>query len=304
LSEDELKWQVWVIDNIGELIATAPCLSSPMPKERIRKAISACVNQTVGGKITTFAKLLGKHHKTLIRWQTGEEIPQLHALLQICHFLRISLLDFLTREVIAIDSNWIATQNQNQRQRKLEAHTRQPLDLERLRQALLAALKQEPPPTLTEVIRRLGYTGKGTFHKYFPDFCNQIKAQYTDYQKAKLEQKRLFILSVLESNEFPPLSMKEVARRIGANDAALHMQFPSLSHAISARYLQYRKMVRVQKEEQLRTEIREIALALHAQGINPHSGNVGNFLTSPIVLRNQVGNAALREVRRELGYDK
>lgn len=304
LSKAELDWQLVVVENVGELIATTPHLLFPLPRARIKEAISSCIDQTVGGKATTFAQLFKIFHKTVISWQTGEEIPKMNALLQIIYWLEIPLIDFLTKEDIAINSNRIATQLESKKQRRRENYQKQPLNLKRIQQTLLAALEEKPPPALTKVIKKLGYTGSGTFYKYFRDLCHRIVARHTNYRKVKQEERKLFLVSVLEGNEIPPPSMKEVARRIGAIDSSLHIEFPSLSQAISARYMEYRKMVRVQKEEQLRTSVREIALALHAQGINPHSQAVGKFLSSPRILRNQVANTALHEIRRELGYNK
>ena len=305
LSKDEFDRQLWVIDQIGELIATAPHLSSYPSREKIKKALSAYINQSTGVSVSAFAHyLLGKSTTTLNSFYTGKSIPQLNILLQICYCLGVSLLDFLIREAGVIDFDWIATQLRDNRQRQRQDYHRQSFDSDRSCQALKAALNEYPPPTLQEVARRLKARRMQTVKEHFPDLCHHIVERHSDYRKAKRSEWQQHLLSVLSGNEYPSPSMAEVGRRIGVHDETLRNYFPSLCQAISARYLSHRKAASTERQKQLTRQIRQIAFELHDKGVNPNGRSLGKILNKPGVMRREEAVAALREVRRELGYEK
>jgi hypothetical protein len=303
LTEDELKWQIWVIQNVGELIAAVPRLSSYPSRERISKAISIYATQLTEGNITAFARLVGKKIATLHPWHTGKSIPQLIALLQICFCIRTSLLNFLIGDVVTIDSDEAVRQINDKQQQKSKKVYKQPLELEQLQKALTLSLTEYPPPPLAEMTRRLGCS-RDILQWNFPILSRKVVERYVDYRKAKLEDKRSILLSVLESEENPPISVREVARRIGVSDSYIRIYFPDLCHLISKRYIEYHKNKSQKTIEKLCQEVRQVALELDAQGVNPHSGNVGKHLLKPGILRHKDVASALQEVRCKLGYKK
>src|SRR5919202_49884 len=225
LPEDELKWQIWVIQNVGELIAAAPHLSSSPPREQISKAISIHATQLTEGNITAFARLVGKKIATLHPWHRGKTIPQLIALLQICFCIKTSLLNFLTEDVVSIDSDEVVRQINDKQQQKSKKVYKQPLKLEQLQKALALSLTEYPPPPLAEMTRRLGCS-RDILQGNFPILSRKVVERYADYRKAKLEDRRSILLSVVESDEEPSLSVAEVARRIGVSDSSLRIYFP------------------------------------------------------------------------------
>jgi hypothetical protein len=100
LSKEELKWQSWIAENIGGLIAAAPHFSSPLSKENVAQVIRTATDIVTKGNIAAFAGLLGIPKNTLWMWHTGKALPQLNVLLRICYRLEISLVDFLTPEKV------------------------------------------------------------------------------------------------------------------------------------------------------------------------------------------------------------
>jgi hypothetical protein len=99
-SKEELKWQSWIAENIGGLIAAAPHFSSPLSKENVAQVIRTATDIVTKGNIAAFAGLLGIPKNTLWMWHTGKALPQLNVLLRICYRLEISLVDFLTPEKV------------------------------------------------------------------------------------------------------------------------------------------------------------------------------------------------------------
>lgn len=107
LSLDELKKQIWISDVIGELLALAPGLSSPVLKESIAKSLRTCVDILTEGNVAALARLLGIPKNTLWGWHNGKFLPLFDDLLKICHSLGISLSDFLTKESITLNSSHV-----------------------------------------------------------------------------------------------------------------------------------------------------------------------------------------------------
>lgn len=304
LLEDELQWQLHVIDQLGKLIASAPLLSSDPPRERVTKNIRACVNQVTQKNLSELARLLRKSPRHIQTWYTGKHIPQLNTLLLFCDCLEISLVDLLAKEIWASDSDTSPISLQGKRPQHPQFSIYMPSNYEEIKQGLAVALYEEPPQSVKQVIKRLGVSDGGNFYYHFSDLCCVIASRYTKYKKAQfLEERRLALERVFKENECPPPSLQEVARRFKYNPTTLQRNFPDLCHAISARYSSYRQAARRERIKQLCQDVRQAAIQLHARGVNPHSVNVGKLLTQSGAMRQREAQASLREVRRELAYE-
>lgn len=315
LSAEELEWQLWAVENTGELIAAAPNLSSPIPRVRIKEVISAYVNHVSGGNISNFARLVRQPPSVLHRWFIGKTAPSLSKVLQICYWLKTSPFIFLTEEVVGIDSSRLITVGQHQPQHhhqrlNLDVVPDQPqyqykrLDIEKAQAILQAALLESPPPSMKEVALRLEVT-KLTLRHHFLDLYSAISSRHNEYEKNKrLQEIQIFLEAVLESEEYPPPSMQEVARRFNCGSKHLRKHFPDKCRAISKRYLEYKKACGMKRREMLRQEIWQIGCHLHAQGVELTNSNVSQLLRQPKKMLNHEVIAALSEVRLLLSYTK
>jgi hypothetical protein len=244
-TEDELQWQTWVTNSIGELVATAPSLSEPPRKESIAHAVSVYVEQMMGGKHRTLSRELGLHMERVGCWLQGENVPQLEWLLRMCHRFGTSPLYFLTEESIVVDPT------------KMNAPMRQ-------------------DPSLTR--------------KRAPRLC------YVESAQAALE-------AVLASEEYPPPSLRQVTIRLGYCDSNLKQQFPELCRSISARYLAYRTAHAKEYRQQIRDEVRQAVLKVHAQGMYPNGNRVASLLRTPGTIRHPEALATYHQTLRELGWE-
>ncbi len=306
LTQDELRWFSWAVDTVVELIAAAPHMPSPLSREKVAAAISTCVNQITLGNASAFGNILQVDGETVRVWLKGKKLPQLNSLLRVCYCCRTSLLNFMTQEVIVADivrkTKCFDRQLQSS---KTNPRTESQFNLEQVRHALQAALNEYPPPSLKEVVRRHGYRSYTTLYKYFPDICRAISAQHADYQKAiSLEKMQRALLSVLESNEYPPLSMKKVAQRLAINQHKLYKHFPKLCRAISEQYATHRSAGHLELIARHCQEVRQIAIELDAKQINPTASRVAKFLTKPRIMLNKNVLQALHQVRCEMGWEK
>jgi len=158
-------------------------------------------------------------------------------------------------------------------------------------------------PDLHRFIVSLGYHER-SLNDNFPDLGFALKARYSDYRKASI---LAWMQPVLKAalHEYPPPPLTEVTRRFGQKSTiTAYKFFPNLCHEISANYIKYQKDCALEKREQLCQEIRTVALKLHAEGREPKQSRVKLLLAQPGSIINTYARDALREVRRELGYEK
>jgi transcriptional regulator with XRE-family HTH domain len=282
-------------------------LAFPPPKEKVAKTLSAYANALNKGNLAAFARLLGIGYRQVVRLCQGNNIPQLDTLLQICDCLGTSLLGFLTEEVITTNFDMLTSQQPNQQQLKKQKRVTghgKICDSEQVQRVLQAALSEFPPRSLTAIAKSLGYKGCSSLFYHCSDLCHQISAQYAEYQKAgKLEEIQHALEAVLESQEYPPPPLHEVAKRLGISVPALNRHCPELCNAIAARRASYRQQCQMKRVQKLRQEVRQVAFKLNAEGIEPTASRISLHLTKPGAILQKEAVAAVLEVRRELGWE-
>jgi len=106
---------------------------------------------------------------------------------------------------------------------------------------------------------------------------------------------------ILVSEEQPPPSLCEVARRLDRQVSVLAVRFPDLCHAISARYMAYRTVRSKERIQQVCVEVRQAVLAVHAQGVYPSLTRVAGLLRAPRLIQIPEAQATWRETLQELG---
>jgi len=212
-------------------------------------------------------------------------------------------VDFLTRKTVVANSGRLATRLEDKRKSRPQTKkTSRQLDIDRARTIIQTALKEFSPPTLIEVRERIGVSSNAPLKRHFSDLYNAILSRYIDSKKAKsLEEIRLCLEVALESNKYPPPSLLEVTKSLKHSKINIYRNFPELCRAISAKYLSYRQTTAREQRERNCQEVREAVIKLHAQGVKPTATNVGKLLTKPGILMTKEAQAALREVRYELG---
>jgi transcriptional regulator with XRE-family HTH domain len=114
-------------------------------------------------------------------------------------------------------------------------------------------------------------------------------------------QVRDALLAILASDEEPPLTMQEVAKRLGFDRRTISRHFPDLCSAISAKRLDHNKACRLKSIEKLCNDVRQIVLSLNTQGVYPTEARVCELMTNPGCFRYKQVRAAFYQARREFG---
>lgn len=189
LSEQELAWQTWVGKAAGALLAVRESLGLPA-RDRLTRAIVACVEQVAQGKKYTFAEILGVDPVKIHSWYAGRSIPVFAELLRLCYRLGIFPLALLTAGEVVIDIDGITPASEPWwLSKKLRPPPRR-CDVQILRQELEAILGEQegPPPSLQEAARRLRYNVQA-MRRQCPELCDQIVARYAEYLQARKQQR-------------------------------------------------------------------------------------------------------------------
>lgn len=104
---------------------------------------------------------------------------------------------------------------------------------------LYLALEEIPPPPLQLVAEKLGYKIAGSIKYRCPQLSKQLIKKRSEYFKElgkKLEESLKKAL-----NDFPPLPLETIAKKLGYKRAScLRYRFPELCRAISTRFKEYK----------------------------------------------------------------
>ncbi len=301
LPDNELYWQIYVVECIGDLIAAAPRLSSPVTRERIATAIDASIWKITNGNIYAFNRFSSISPTLLRSWIRGKAIPTLGKLLRITYSLEIPLLEFLLKDIDELTGNIQFTPQKIKNKSHQRIYKR--VNKEQLRKALEEIIEQEPPLSLTEVTKYVGYTAQ-TLRSHFPQLCLQIKERYALHKKDyHLKEIEAALKAALKQE--PPPSVSSISKVVGyKNPGYLYQLLPELCKEIARRYKEYKKAGGVKKIENLCQEVQKVAHELHREGKKPTEPRVAARLTHPIAMCNRKARSSLSEIRRELGYEE
>src|SRR6266496_2537706 len=242
---DEFEREMWNATAIGKLLEVASRLSSTLQKEDLALAVDSLINRMPIKKVVFLTRLLErKSVQTVALWQKGLEIPRMNTLLQMCHLLDISLEQLFLRES---DGELITISEEHKKfNRELNpVHTRTPRDPEELRRALetVLASDEKPFPSIKEVAQRLGYCSKSSLYQRCPELAHALAAKHQKYRKSHPTEKmnsdelRHALERILSSNEEPPPSIQEVAKRLGYKGVTpLYARCPELAREIAVKY--------------------------------------------------------------------
>lgn len=175
---------------------------------------------------------------------------------------------------------------------------------EEIKRALRAALKEQPPPSLQRVLRRLGCKDTGYYYyTNYIDLCFAVANRYRNYRNKPFDKGRDQKRLRAALKEDPPPSFSEIARRLGHNREFVRQKFPELSKALTSRYMHHTKVLRKEKAERLRHAIRDAVKQLIASGLNASERRVKKLAKQHLANlgRDILFKQALREVKAELG---
>jgi len=210
---------------IGKLLAITPQLDQPS-NDVMWANLKACVQDLAGGNLTLFTRAAGMGVAATVFWLQGRKRPSLNSISRVCTRFGIPLFRFLTEMLSSGDPDW-----EHARQIVLAHQTRprpafiisqnrphQSLSNEQINSALLAALREQPLPTISQIAARIGVLPT-TIYDRFPDFPEAIAA----VRNAQLEA----ALTVALRQPLPP-TVREFEKQHNTTRGTLRDRFPGL----------------------------------------------------------------------------
>ncbi|MBU7587308.1 MAG: TniQ family protein [Nostoc sp. TH1S01] len=300
-----LQPEIWIVKTLGDLIAQAPEFPCPPQRETIKTILRAYVYQYTPGNVSAFGRWLGLSRYEILHWYSGVAIPNLDNLLKICYALSTNLVDFLQLKILPLTLKGLVYLPAP-KQKKLSPQpalvtSNSSSKCERVIQAMQLAQQEEPPPSLTQLAVRLGFKTPSSLTACSKSLSASLATRYTEYQQ---QLRFLHIRNILElalfSDEYPPPSLRKIAKRTGIGLATFYHYCPMVCHAISLRYKDYRKFVHKLTIEQGCREVSQLAPVLHAQGITPTAKNLRKFMHHPSSLWQAEVIDVLRQIRLDL----
>lgn len=186
----DLEFQTWKAKSVGELLAAVPYLGEEPRKEKIALALSSCAAQVTSGNMAAFGRLIRKQKNVLWGWDKGGLRIPIDDLLNLCHRIQITPLEFLTADEVVVDPAVAAVAGHGE-SRPVSRRPRcaKPYDEEKTRRQLELILVAEPPISMREASRRIGHSGRWLY-MCFPELCRAISARHAAYQKEACEKER------------------------------------------------------------------------------------------------------------------
>ena len=113
-------------------------------------------------------------------------------------------------------------------------------------------------------------------------------------------QKCLDVMQAILDGREKPVSIRQLAKRLGYGDRTLAYNFPHECALIIKRAQEYRQKQQEQRRYQICVKVRQTVMTLHAQGIFPSRSKVGAMLPAGWIRRPEA-RMTWDEVLRELG---
>ncbi len=191
-TDDDLAWSLWIGTTVGELLAAGPAVPSPPTRENLTQSIASCMSQLTGGDRAAFSQLFQVGEHAVRNWQSGKRLPRLSLILEMCHSLGASLLDFLSGACVVSDRkvmDRLLRRNDGTHQRLSSPRRGQRIKAIEVERALQIALQENPPPSMRQVIKRLNHSAF-TIYRHFPKLCHEISERFADYRKIRSAVRR------------------------------------------------------------------------------------------------------------------
>jgi AraC-like DNA-binding protein len=249
--------QYWLATAIGDLLALLPKAEQSDLRDIVSANFTRFIKDAARGSLHIFGQLAGTRFQSLQNRMAGQRLMRPDLLFRICTRLRLP-----PSEVFRRDPTWeIPKEIVNA---GIAAGRRGVWrgDPEKMRSALLEALKENPPPSLNEVARRFKYRTSGPLQRLDAEKCKQIQLRYRAHRQAcqsswtfhEKEHTQQEIENILKDSlaRDRPIPVARIAAELGyESQSRLRECFSELCYAITRKETQSRD----KRREQMRAAL-------------------------------------------------
>ena len=131
---------------------------------------------------------------------------------------------------------------------------------------------------------------------------NQSRIKRVSPRNFDSREIELSLQTILNSQQTPPPTMREVAEKLGFDRRTISDHYPELCKAISARYFYYQRLIRAKKIEDCCKQVREAVIFLVKRGEYPSEVRVSDLISQPGYFRYKKVRMALRDAKSNLNF--
>ncbi len=259
ISESDLECEIWIAQSIGDLLAAAPELKMLPLRERLRTNLSACIAAATSGNLLAFADITRTSRSALRYWVSGVHRPQIGPLLRMCYQIGVPVKQLLG-DPAATDFD-VAPLHDD---RGIQVRRRG----DEVRLVLERALAEEPPPSVSEVARRLCFARGERLYQIDRAKAKMLAARHREairtlqprHSRAPRKCARSQMKRTLEDSlgRECPVPVSDIAAQNGyANAGCIRLEFPDLCRAIGRKIAQRKKTEMNGKAEILKAALEE-----------------------------------------------
>jgi len=257
--------QTWSCRQVAGLLEMLSRVDPVGARESLRRSLIVYLGQVAGGNALALAEYIRCPRSILQHWLDGTAVPRLQNLLRTGRCLNVPASSFFAssgptpmniaaaKEAVAIRGN-----------RAVSPYR----PASEIRQALLTALDEVVPLSLSGVARRLGYTNTERLYQADRTLCHKIASRYRQSGRSHwwkkpgstriCETARLkeILKQSLKSPE--PTSVHQIAAQLGySNDGYIQQKFPQLCTAIGKKIARTKQARPARMRQVLENALRE-----------------------------------------------
>ena len=161
---------------------------------------------------------------------------------------------------------------------------------------------RHPPPTLTELRRRLDCSASSILRAYEPELCDQLAA----LQKAHVVERRAELerMAAAALKESPAPSIRDLCERLGITVFFMNEYFPAVRRAISENHRRWVSSETARRLKELFANAHNIAIELQGRGVFPSQQRIVEHLPEGSCREWKTIASAVRAAHEALGIPK
>lgn len=185
LEQPSSEWDEWIINNIRILLEKHMEIAS-RESNKMPELIKWLIHKSPASTVYYFAKYFRLREGAVYKWLAGATTPRFETLLKLSYFFNIPLFDLLYKQLDKLD-DWDFNLEAIV---QFELGSRRKVNREEIRLMLqnIIELNEVPPPSLSEVGRRINYPASIVYN-HARDLAVQISGRYKEYRKRQRELK-------------------------------------------------------------------------------------------------------------------
>jgi hypothetical protein len=229
-------------------------------------------------------------------------IPRLKGILKISRLSKNTLTEYMDARVPLSNLKFTEVRQTRKKPNRPEVY-----DGLKLKSFAAKALQENPPPTLSDVARRIKYPvslfcRRSALIRLVPDLSRKIVDRHVCYTGKLKERRRRSLRAIASDKRESPMSINEVAQSLKVTRLALLRLCPRSCRTIRARFKDHQRKMRKAREIAIEREIRDSAYSLHRQGVYPSLPKVSALLSTSSWLARESRRQVLRNIQIQLGY--